>query len=199
MARVGGRNAYIAWVVGIGCAATLGALAILAAPLLPASVSWMGTALGVPTAHPVAVEPADGAGAAPTECDQLYGEALWASLRFSAGADLTSSQDPPTTTAAALVGALQPQVRVTCFWTAAGGTVVTTLATVVTDAGALAASALPASGFTCEAHGERSRCTRSDGDLTETIEAGEGLWVSTSERGWHPDGYASSVADQVWR
>jgi hypothetical protein len=46
--------------------------------------------------------------------------------------------------------------------------------------------------------GERTRCTRTDGDLTETIEAGGGRWLSTSERGWHPSDYVSRIAKRVW-
>lgn len=203
MARVGGRNAFIAWVVGIGCAATLGALAFLAVPLLPSSVSWLGGTVGGSadgeTTAPAAEGPEGDPTGAPTACDQLYGQALWAELRFADGAVLTPSQDAPTTTAAALVSALQPQVQMTCSWNADAGSVTTTVATVATDAGAIAASALPAAGFDCEAREERMRCTRADGDLVETIEAGGGLWVSTSESTWHPSGLADRVADQVWR
>lgn len=199
MARVGGRNALIAWVVGIGCAATLGALAFLALPLLPASLTWVEDTARGPADGQVSEAPVEGEqGGTPTECDQLYGEALWASLRFSDGAILTPSTDAPTTTATALVDALQPQVQLTCSWNADAGTVTTTLATVATDAGAIAASALPGSGFACEAREERIRCTRIDGDLIETIESGGGLWVSTSESGWHPEGYTDRVAAQVW-
>ena len=71
----------------------------------------------------------------------------------------------------------------------------TTLAAVPTDAGAIAAAALPGTGFECADVAERTRCTRIDGDLTETIEAGGGLWLSTSESAWHPSGYASRTAD----
>lgn len=199
MARVGGRNAFIAWVVGIGCAAILGVLAFLAVPLLPASVSWVGNVVERPTSQPAADDVQETAPEGTiAECDQLYGEALWAALRFEDGAVLTPSTDAPTTTAAALVSALQPQVQLTCSWTAEIGSVTTTLATVATDAGAIAASALPASGFTCEAIEDRTRCARTDGDLTETIEAGGGLWVSTSESAWHPAGYTARVADRVW-
>lgn len=198
MARVGGRNAFIAWVVGIGCAAILGALAFLAVPLLPASVSWIGDTVDRPTSPPTVAAP-DADSGMPTECDDLYGEALWASLRFSEGAILTPSVDAPTTTATALVDALQPQVQLTCAWYADAGTVTTTVATVATDAGAIAASALPASGFTCETREDRTRCTRTDGELTETIESGGGLWVSSSETGWHPAGLMDRVSDRVWR
>ena len=65
-------------------------------------------------------------------------------------------------------------------------------------AGAIAAAALPAAGFACEAREDRTRCTRTDGDVVETIEAGGGLWLSTSETGWHPAGYADATAARVW-
>lgn len=203
MARIGGRNAFIAWVVGIGCAATVAVLAVLAVPLLPASLAWVGgvgAAVNPPvaTSDPVAAGDDDAAAGVPTECPQLYDEALWATMRFARGSVLTPSVDAPATTATSLVTALQPQVTLTCAWHADAGTVTTTLATVAPDAGAIAAAALPASGFGCEAQGERTRCTRTDGDLTETIEAGAGLWLSTSEQGWHPAEYVRRIADRVW-
>lgn len=202
MARVGGRNALFAWVVGIGCAATVAVLAVLAVPMIPASVAWVGDTMNRPaTSGPVAgADAADGEGvsAVPTECAQLYDEAMWADLRFTKGAVLAPSTDAPTTTAEALTAALQPQVTLTCAWHSDLGTVTTTLATVPTDAGAIAAAALPGTGFECTDVAVRTRCTRTDGDLTETIEAGGGLWLSTSESGWHPAGYASGTADAVW-
>lgn len=203
MARVGGRNAAFAWVVGVGCLAILGVLAALALPLIPASMTWFGTTVDTaqgtsqtaPTSAPVA---AGEEGALPTECPALYDEALWATMRFTRGAVLTPSKHAPVTTATALVSALSPDVQLTCFWHADAGTVSTTLATVPPDAGAIAAAALPGSGFTCESVDERTRCTRTDGDLTETIEAGGGLWLSTSESAWHPAGYVSRTGDRIW-
>lgn len=203
MARVGGRNAAFAWVVGVGCLAILGVLAALALPLIPASMAWFGTTVDTaqgtsqtaPTSAPVA---AGEEGALPTECPALYDEALWATMRFTRGAVLTPSKDAPVTTATALVSALSPDVQLTCFWHADAGTVSTTLATVPPDAGAIAAAALPGSGFTCESVDERTRCARTDGDLTETIEAGGGLWLSTSESAWHPAGYVSRTGDRIW-
>lgn len=196
MARVGGRNAFLAWVVGIGCAALLAALVFLAIPLLPVATTWIGNAAAGPTAKPDAAAPEPTG--PPAECDQLYGEALWAALRWADGAVLTPSKDAPTTTAAALVDALQPQVQLTCSWIAAAGTLTSTLATAPADAGSIAAAALPAVGFACEAVSDRTRCTRVDGELTETIETGGGLWLSSSETGWHPEAYASRVARAVW-
>ncbi|MFT3798125.1 hypothetical protein [Microbacterium sp.] len=199
MARIGGRNAAFAWIVGVCCAAIVGVLALLAAPMIPASVAWVSSAMNE-TATPEAVATGDGAGAAgpPTECDQLYDEALWASLRFASGSVLTPSTAAPVTTAESLVAALQPQVTLTCSWHSDKGIVSTTLATVPTDAGAIAAAALPGVGFACTTEGERTRCTRTDGDLVETIEAGGGVWLSTTETGWHPEDYANRTADRVW-
>jgi len=200
VARVGGRNAVFAWVVGIGCAAIIGALAILAIPLIPASVSWVGDAVQGPSAKPAAGTGATGdpePTGLPAECSQLYDEAIWAALKFTP-ATLSPSKDAPTTTATQLVAALRPQVSFTCAWRADAGTVTTTLATVPADAGPIAAAALPGAGFTCASEGERTRCARTDGALTETIEAGGGLWLSTSEDGWHPSDYVSRTAKRIW-
>ncbi|AXA97064.1 hypothetical protein [Microbacterium sp. PM5] len=203
MARVGGRNAAFAWVVGVASAATVGVLAFLAIPMIPASVSWLGEAVGRPSTSTPAADATGEAGpiggAAPTRCADLYDAALDATLTFAPGAaGLAASSDAPTTTATQLVDALRPQVVFTCAWRADAGTVTTTLADVPTDAGPIAAAALPAAGFTCSSQGERTRCTRTDGDLTETIEAGGGRWLSTSERGWHPSDYVSRIAKRVW-
>ena len=200
MARVGGRNAAFAWIVGIGCAATLGVLAVLALPMLPASIAWVDTAMNPPaaTTDPVAVGGDEVVSGPPADCAGLYDDALWATMRFTDGAIMTPSKDAPTTTATALLTALQPQVAFTCSWHADEGTVTTTLATVPTDAGSIAAAALPGEGFDCSAEGDRTRCTRTDGTLTETIVAGAGLWPSTTEGGWHPAEYDSRTGARVW-
>lgn len=202
MARVGGRNASFAWVVGIGCAAVLGVLAMLALPLLPASLDWIG-AVGKPAADSAAAAdggptPSAEASGPPAECAGLYDQSLWAELRFTDDAVLTPSTEAPTSSADAFVAALQPAVTLTCSWHSAKGTISTTLATVPSDAGAIAAAALPGVGFTCEERDTRTRCTRTDGEVAETIEAGGGLWLSTSEDGWHPDGYITRTASRVW-
>lgn len=202
MAQVGGRNAAFAWVVGVACAATVGVLAFLAIPMIPASVSWLGDAAGRSSTSTPAAEATGKAASVdgvPARCADLYDEALDATLTFAPGAaGLTASSDAPMTTATQLVDALRPRVVFTCTWRADAGTVTTTLADVPTDAGPIAAAALPAAGFTCSSQGERTRCTRTDGDLTETIEAGGGRWLSTSERGWHPSDYVSRIAKRVW-
>jgi hypothetical protein len=88
MARVGGRNAAFAWVVGVACAATVGVLAFLAIPMIPASVSWLGDAAGRPSTSTPAAE-ATGKAAVdgvPARCADLYDEALDATLTFAPGA-----------------------------------------------------------------------------------------------------------------
>ncbi|MFS0868251.1 hypothetical protein AB3M83_13065 [Microbacterium sp. 179-B 1A2 NHS] len=211
MARVGGRNTVFAWFVGIVCTAVVVALAVLAAPVFPAATGWVAGAVGQvqraidpDAAAPVdAAEPADapadsGDTGLPTQCRDLYDNAMWATLRFTEGAELTASVDAPGFDAPALVEALSPQVMMTCRWTSDAGTVSTTIATVPTDAGAIAAASLPSSGFECAAHAGRMLCTRTDGELLETLEAAAGIWVSTSQDAWHPTAYAARVADGVW-
>lgn len=192
MARVGGRNAAFAWIVGIACAATVAALAFLALPLLPAVTGWVDRTFG--SGAPAEATDADGA----TECADLYPEPLWASLRLAAGSGPAASAEAPVTTATDFVAALAPAVQITCAWSSEAGTISTTLAAVAPDAGALAVSALPGAGFACADASGRVRCTRADGESIETIELGEGRWLSTTETGWHPEAYASRAADRVW-
>jgi len=198
MARIGGRNAVFAWIVGIVCAATIAGLAFLAVPLLPASFTWLTGTLASPVSEPVAADEDEVTAGAPAECRGLYADALWAGLVWTPESDLRASTDPPLTTATGLVDALQPAVRFTCAWTSAEGTISTTLADVPVDAGAIAEAALPSSGFSCADHEDRVRCTRAEGEVVETIEAGGGVWLSTLQDGWQPSNYASRVAGRVW-
>lgn len=208
MARLGGRNAVFAWFVGIVCAAVVVALAVVALPMFPAASGWFTAAYAevqrfvdpdaVPVAQPEpSVSPLDEGGSL-DECRDLYDDAMWASLTWTTGSEMTASAEAPVTSAAALVQALQPEVAMTCVWTSDEGSVSTTVAAVPTDAGAIAAAALPTVGFACDVHDDRMLCTRTDGQLLETIEAGSGLWVSTSQDAWHPSAYASRVAASVW-
>ena len=54
MARIGGRNLWLAWPVGLVCAGVVGALAWLAAPALPATVGFVGDTLRSATSSPQA-------------------------------------------------------------------------------------------------------------------------------------------------
>lgn len=197
MARVAGRNAAFAWFVGVVSAAVVVTLLVLAAPMFPAATGWISGGAG--TAQR-AGEPdsASDAAAAPLGCRDLYDQASWALLSTTEGSEVTATTDAPVSTAADLVAALEPSVTLTCTWTSDAGEISTTVASVPTDAGAIAAASLPGGGFACADADGRTLCTRTDGDLIETIEAGGGLWLSTSQESWHPQGYAEGVADAVW-
>ena len=193
MAGVGGRNAGFAWFVGVVSAAIVVTLLVLAVPMFPAASRWISEAAGVP--QPTASAAAT---SATVGCRDLYNEAAWAGLRWTEGAEMVASTDAPVSTASDLVAALEPQVLVTCTWTSGRGEISTTVATVPPDAGAIATAALPPLGFECAPEGDRVRCSRTEGDLLETIEAGGGQWVSTSQQAWHPTQYADGVAAAYW-
>jgi len=187
----------MAWTVGLACAAVVAGLAYLALPLLPATVDWMAQSGGRPDG--VDAAPADDLGPTePAQCRHLYVDALWSALVWTPGSELVESTDPPTTTAASVTEALTPAVRMTCDWVSDTGQIHTTVAEVATDAGAIAAAALPSLGFACIEKDARVRCIREDGDLVETIETGGGLWLSTSQAGWYPSDYTRRVADRVF-
>lgn len=197
MARVGGRNAVFAWIVGILCAATVLGLAYLAIPMVPVVRDWAVQTLAGPRPAPERTADADDG---PVECRDLYVDPLWASLVWTPESVLTpSAEAPASTTAAALLQATQPSVRFTCDWSSANGKISTTLADVGTDAGAAAAATLPGIGFTCTEVKARARCIRTEGDVVETVEIGTGLLLASVESAWHPEQYAPRVADRVWR
>lgn len=189
MARIGGRNVVFAWIVGVVCAAVIGVLAYLTLPLVATGMGLLGG--GGSSTAPAADD-------GPGQCRDLYSEALWASLQYAPESALVTSTDPPVSTATDLVAALSPEVRFTCTWTSATGSISTTVGEVGTDAGSIAASALPAQGFSCSENDGRALCSRSDGELIETIEAGAGRWVSTSQTSWHPESYATRVGNAVF-
>ncbi|MCK6079125.1 hypothetical protein KZX37_00660 [Microbacterium sp. EYE_5] len=207
MARVGGRNSAFAWIVGVVSAAVVVALLVFAVPMFPAATGWITDAVGQAqraidpdAAAPVASEPSPSNGAITGSqyCRELYDAALWAELDRAPGAERSATSDAPASTATELVAALEPAVTMTCLWTSELGEVSTTVATVPTDAGAIAAAALPRDGFECESGPGRTRCERTDGDLLETIEARGDTWVSTSQHAWHPTRYADEVAGAVF-
>ena len=197
-----------AWLVGIVCAGVVAALGFLAQPLLPHTGSWIAAGLGSLTGTDAATAPDDPDTAreatpdapvgATDRCRDLYADALWTTLRMAGGAELTASTDAPALSAPELVDALAPQPTVTCAWASDRGSIATTVATVPPDAAAIAEASLSGSGFACESHRDRMRCTRSDGALTETVEIGGGVWLSSVQEGWHPAGYSERTAERVW-
>lgn len=192
MSRIGGRNVVFAWVVGVVCAVVIVTLAFLTVPLVTTGLGLLGG--GASDSDAGSEAEADG----PGRCRDLYSEPLWAALQYTPGASLETSADAPVSSAGALVEALAPTVRFTCTWRADAGSISTTVGEVGTDAGSIAASALPAQGFSCTENGTRTFCSRTDGELIETIEAGDGRWVSTSQQTWHPERYAGRVGDAVF-
>lgn len=195
MARLGGRNAPFAWVVGILCAAIVAGLAFLAIPMVPVVTDWAVQTLS--GSKPSSERAGDDDG--PVECRDLYVAPLWASLTWASGSELTRPAEVTATSAAALLEAAQPTVRFTCAWSSDAGTVSTTVAEVDQDAAAVAVAGMPALGFTCAEVGTRTRCARAEGEVVETVETGGGLLVASVETAWHPTQYAARVADRVWR
>ncbi|ALJ18982.1 hypothetical protein [Microbacterium sp. No. 7] len=197
MARVGGRNLVAAWFVGLLCLGVVVTLVVLAAPMVPHLLGWTG-----PDAAETADETDDAPEAGPVgatdDCRALYEDALWTTLRAAPGSDLAVSTDAPVLSASAFVDGVQPGVTVTCAWTSERGSIVTTLATAPTDAGAIAKTALGPAGFACADVEDRVRCTREDGGTVETVEIGGGVWASTVQADWHPAGYADRIAGRVW-
>ncbi|MFV0374256.1 hypothetical protein [Microbacterium sp.] len=194
MARVGGRNAVAAWIIGVLCAAIVIGLAVLAVPLLPGGSTWFGAA---PEEEAPAPERAPVPGEA-RECRDLYGDALWASLRWEPGAEISVSRDSPNLTATEVVDALAPAVRFTCAWTSEDGEITTTYADVAADAPTVVKATLPDAGFGCRNVRDRVRCTRTDEDVIETVEVGDGRWLSSVQVAWTPTQYAERVADRAW-
>lgn len=204
LARIGGRNSWIAWPAGLLCAAVVAALAWLAHPLLPVSVAWTGDMLRSATApRPVApvAESVASLAVAPgdIDCRELYPDGLWAELTWTPNVLLAQDTAPPATEITTLTDALTPSVRITCQWSADGGrTIVSTLAGVAPDAGPVADASLRGQGFTCVSDSDSVVCTRTTGDVVEEQTVRGGLWLSSVERGWHPDEYGDRLSAHVW-
>lgn len=203
MARIGGRNLWLAWPVGLLCAGVVGALAWIAAPALPATVGFVGDTLRAATSTPQAAAAGPVSAAAldvsrDLDCRNLYPSQLWGELAWTPDSLLSQTHAAPATSVTALVDALQPTVRVTCGWRAPRGTVVTTLSVVGEDAPTVAEAALTGQGFACEPFGTGVACRRSSGGVVEEHAVREGLWLASVETGWHPELYGTRLATFVW-
>lgn len=201
MARVAGRNSVMAWVVGIGCAAVVGVLLVLAVPAIPAAVSLVGDTLRGANTVPSFAQAGTalvGDTTAP-ECRALYTDALWSQLTQRAGGDPVQDTAPPATAATTLTAALAPSVRVTCTFAGVNaGRIVTTVSDVAADAVSVARATLEVSGFVCTEFAGGIRCLRTDGSTVEEDVIRDGLWVTTAFEGWQPDRYAERMAQQLW-
>lgn len=204
MARVGGRNSWIAVPAGIACAAIVAVLVWLSLPMVPVAVTWAGEMLRNATTASPESAPADTpasqvAQGATVDCHAMYPESLWNDLTWQSRALLDQSSDPPATAATSLIEVLTPDVRLTCAWTASdGGTVASTLAVIPADAQGIAEAALRGQGFACTVSDAVLRCARTEGDDAEAHVLRDGLWLSSIERSWHPDDYASRLERQVF-
>ncbi|MEU1971658.1 hypothetical protein ABZ477_08370 [Microbacterium sp. NPDC019599] len=203
MARIGGRNLWLAWPAGLFCAGVVAALVWLAIPAVPGTIAFVGDTLRAATSAPEA------AGARPVaeaaldttadiDCRDLYPGTLWLELAWSPQSLLSQNRNAPATEVTSLVDALQPSVRVTCAWRETAGTISSTLSVVQTDAAPVADLALRGQGFACVAYGSGVACTRISGAVVEEHVVRDGLWLASVERSWHPEDYGTRLAAFVW-
>lgn len=203
MARIGGRNLWLAWPAGLLCAGVVAGLVWLAAPGVPGVVTWMGDTLRAATAPPQAAPDAPVSGLAtdpdaPLDCRKLYPDALWVQLAWDRAVLLDQSHELAPTAVTALVDTLQPAVRVTCTWHGPRGAIISTLAGVGADAAGVAEAALRGEGFECAVIGDGVSCRRTQGDVREEHFVQGALWLATVETSWHPDDYGMLLAAHVW-
>ncbi|MDQ1205635.1 hypothetical protein [Microbacterium sp. SORGH_AS_0862] len=201
MARIGGRNSFMAWVVGLGSAAVVAALVVLALPAIPAGIQMVGDTLRSSTSAPVA----QGEAAAPQAtsstplCQGLYTEALWAELTQRAGGVPVQDTSAPRVSATTLVASLAPEVTVSCTFTGINtGSLVTTVAKVDAGAARLARSTLETAGYECGDFGDGVRCRLTTAEGAEDQVIRDGVWLASEFTGWHPDRYTERVALQLW-
>lgn len=201
MARLGGRNVWIAVPASLLCAGVVGSLLWLSQPILPATAEWVVDAAQKATTISVTPPPAATEGrfasAEVADCRSLYPDRLWAELTWTPEALLSQDSAAPATAVAALTAALSPEIRVTCTWRAPAGSISTTVAAVGGDAVAIAEAALEGAGFACTS-GQGLTCTRTRGAVVEEHSVRDGLWISSVETSWHPEDYGATVAATVW-
>jgi hypothetical protein len=196
MARVGGRNAWIAWPAGIVCAAVVAVLILLALPGVPGAVTFVGDTLrsarSAPTATP---EPSPTPAAT---CGELYTPELWSSLVWSRDNLLTQRRTPAASTSEA-VAASGATVVVTCHWRGRPGQSLETTVSTVTPQGASAVQAtLSSQGFGCQVSGDTVHCERTSDGVVEVHDLRGDRWVSSTLTNWMPDGYAAVVASRAF-
>lgn len=203
MARIGGRNSWIAVPAGLVCLAVVGALLWLSLPMVPVAVAWVGDTLRNATAPQAGAAPAQtpaqtAADGGAIDCRTLYPDDLWNELTWRPGSLLNQSKTSSTTAATAFADAAAADVLVTCSWRFDTGGIVTTLSKVDADAGAIAEAALASDGFTCRSAPDATECTRTQGAVREEHTLRGGLWLASVETAWHPKNYATRLDRSVW-
>lgn len=200
MARIGGRNSVMAWIVGLGCTAVLAVLVLMAMPAIPGAVHLVGDTLRLANAPRESPTPrANVLESSTPECRDLYSEPLWSELTQRAGGDPAGEVPDASATAQSLAAALTPEVRATCAFTGTStGSIVTAVSEVSAGATGVARSALEADGFACTVYGDGVRCTRETAEATEEHAVRAGVWVSNVFTGWQPSRYIERIAPQLW-
>jgi hypothetical protein len=203
MARIGGRNLWLAWPVGLVCAGVVGALVWLAVPGVPATIAFVGDTLRAATSTPQAAAAGPVSevaldGSAELDCRDVYPSQLWGELAWTPDSLLSQTRAAPPTSVTALVDALQPTVRVTCAWRSHLGTIVTSVSAVGADASPVAEAALAGQGFACSPYGSGVSCRRSSAGVVEEQVIRDGVWVSSVETSWRPPQYGARLAAFIW-
>lgn len=197
MARVGGRSAWIAWPVGVLCAAVVAALLVLAAPGLPGAVTFVGDTLRAGSTTPPWTDAPRVPGPA-TTCRDLYTQRMWSELVWSPEALLTQRHTGPLSTPEA-VAAAAPTPVITCHWRGEGGRwLESSVATVSADGAAAVETTLSGQGFACATDADTVHCERTADGVTEVHELRGDRWVSSTFSGWMPDGYTAVVASRAF-
>ena len=204
MARVGGRNTWIAVPAGIACAAVVAALVWLSLPMVPVTLAWAGDMLRNATTPAAERSPGDtpagrAAAGEPVDCRAMYSDSLWNEVMWTGRTILDQSLDPPPTSVTALAEVVDADVRATCLWTASDGlTVVSTLAAVGDGAPAIAEAALRGQGLACAVDDSALHCTGTVGDAIETHVFRDGFWLVSVETTWRPEDYAARLERHVF-
>ncbi|MFE5407362.1 hypothetical protein [Microbacterium sp. NPDC056569] len=203
MARIGGRNSWIAVPAGMVCAAVVASLVWLALPMVPVTIAWIGDTLRSATAPRPDASPAQtpartAAEGGAVDCRTLYADDLWNELMWRPGSFLDQSAAAPATSSAAFADAAAPEVLVTCTWRFDAGGIVTSLSKVDADAASIAEAALAADGFACRTADDATVCDRTRGAVLEEHTLRDGLWLVSVETDWHPDGYGPRLDRTVW-
>ena len=211
MARANGRNLWIAWPIGVICAAVVAALLYVAQPMIPVVAGWTAgmfhAATHLPPQAPARETVAAGIAAVGAEpgsidCRSLYPDDLWAELTWTPDVLLSQTVAAPAGGSTSVADALAPTVLVTCSWRGPGATsIASTLGRVASEATGIADAALRAEGFSCTgdpASAAGVACSRADGAVIEEHVVRDGLWLATVQISWHPPRYGARLAANVW-
>ena len=197
MARIGGRNSWIAWPAGLLCAAVVAALVWLALPMLPVSVAWVGDMLRATTSaarrRAGARRPRDAARSrrATSTAARCTPTTCGPSSPGRRSAAVAGRRRRPPTAVTSLTDALAPS-RAGHLPLAAGRRAARSSSTLA-GVGRRRRARSPTPR--CAVRDSRAQpttrrcvCTRAAGDVVEEHTVRGGLWLSSVETAWHPGG-----------